>query len=221
MFVLLKSNVVDQFRFGDTCRRSHLAAHRAHQQLRRLQPPLPLIDVRACLVDDQRSGILHQLRRHIAVIVVRHEQRKVRSDKCPHPARRLAVPLRISLRHHRPVQTQQQAVQRHRVVDQPQQLVHECLIGIRLHRPCRRSHRPHQRHHLVAVLLRAGDETPHLVESRSVVFDKLRPPHEAKVRQRRRKRRKCIGLVIQRSDSDAHGWIPFWSASLPSGGSPV
>ena len=144
------------------------------------------------------------------MIVVGDEQRELRPDQRPHPPHSLAVSLGKPCGHHRPVQSQQQPVQRQRGPDRIQQFIDQRRIRLRFHRPRRRGVRAEKRHDLVTVLLRAGHEAAHLVEGRPVMLDDLRAAQDPEIVERCRKGGECIRLMAQRCNADAHGWIPLF-----------
>ena len=106
----MEQDVVQHWRLLDRLRRPKAVSHDLSHDPSGLPPPLALVHVRHFLVNHQSGTQLHFLDRDIRVGVVGNDDRKVRSQLAPEPAQDLGVGVGMALRHHRSVQSQQQAV---------------------------------------------------------------------------------------------------------------
>ena len=119
---ILKSQVPQHRRLYQSLHRMDLARKNPAHQPGRMNAALAHVEMRALLISDQHIGQLDNLRRNVAVEIVRQDERNLAAEGGSHAARDLFIGLREVFRVHGAVQGQQDAAHlrdRPEPLDQP------------------------------------------------------------------------------------------------------
>jgi len=153
------------------------ALEKQGESLRREGARLGPVDTGIGPISDDAVGVLDHLGRDVRVVVEADRDRHTPTDRRPNAPQQLAFAVLEGLRHHRAVEVEIDAVDRHGLRQAPDELARDALEGIRRDSPACAAARPQERRDRVPVADRI-EKTGQREARIGQRANDLRPTHE-------------------------------------------
>jgi hypothetical protein len=111
---------------------SHVAVHRAQQELGAPPTGLAHVGMRVCVVADQCGGVRRHALRDVPMQVQRRDDRNLGADHGAHPLQQLTLGVVAAVGHHRSVKRDEYTVHRHRLAHARDDAVPQLFVDLAL-----------------------------------------------------------------------------------------